>query len=75
MHSAERSRERDRDAQELRYVQCSAKKSIERRTAGILKHQRHAIVVARQRDWARRPVSVKLGFKRIFVLEPFERPG
>jgi hypothetical protein len=42
MHSAERSRERDRDAQELRELQRSAKQSIERHTAGILKHQRHA---------------------------------
>ena len=50
MHSAERPRERDRDAQEMRYVQWSAKQPIERRTAGILKHQRHAVVVARQRD-------------------------
>ncbi len=72
MHSAERSRERDRDAQELRYVQWPAKKSIERRTAGILKHQRHAIVVAPQRDRARRPVRVKFGLKRIFVLEPLD---
>src|ERR1700688_3768477 len=72
MHLAERPRERDRDAQEIRYVQWSAKQSIEWRTAGILKHQRHAVVVVRQRDWPRRPVSVKFGFERIFVFEPLD---
>jgi hypothetical protein len=46
------------------------KQSIDRRPAGILKHQRHAVVVARQRDWPRRPVGVKLGFERIFVFKP-----
>jgi hypothetical protein len=34
MHSAERPRKRHRDAQKLRYVQWSAKQSINRRTAG-----------------------------------------
>jgi hypothetical protein len=59
MHMAERARERDRNAQEMRYVQWPAKQSIERRTAGILEHQRHAVVVMCQRDRSRRPVSVK----------------
>ena len=72
MHPAERARERDRDAQEMRYLQWSAKQPIERRTAGILKHQRHAAVVVRQRDWSRRPVSVKFGFERIFVFKPLD---
>src|SRR5258708_17441689 len=70
MHLAERPRERDRDAQEIRYIQWSAKQSIDRRTAGILKHQRQAVVVARQRHWSCRPVSVKFAFERIFVFEP-----
>src|SRR5882762_10770099 len=72
MHLAESRRERDCDAQEMRYLQWSAKQSIERRTAGILKHQRHALVVVRQRDWSRRPVSVEFGFKRIFVFKPLD---
>ena len=72
MHLAERPRERDRDAQEMRYVQWSAKQSIERRTAGILKHQRHAAVVVRQRDGSRRPVGVKFGLERIFVFKPLD---
>ncbi len=72
MHLAERPRERDRDAQEMRYVQWPAKQSIERRTAGILKHQRHAVVVVRQRDWPRRPVSVKFVLERIFVFKPLD---
>src|SRR5258708_2591769 len=72
VHSAERDRERDRDAQEMRYLQWSAKQSIDRRTARILKHQRHAIVVVRQRDWSRRPLSVKFGFERIFVFKPLD---
>jgi len=55
MHAAERARERDRDAQEMRYLQWSAKQSTERRTAGILKHQRQAVVVVRQRDWPAPP--------------------
>jgi hypothetical protein len=72
MHSAQRPGERDRDAQEMRYVQRSAKQSIERHTAGILKHQRQAVVVARQRDRSRRPVSVKFDFERIFVFKPLD---
>src|ERR1700682_2080165 len=72
MHSAERSRERDCEAQDMRYLQWSTQQSIERRTAGILKHQRHAAVVMRQRDWSRRPVSVKFGFERIFVFKPLD---
>src|ERR1700733_5852764 len=72
MHPAERPRERDRDAQELQELQRPAKQSIERHTAGILKHQRHAVVVVRQRDWSRRPVGVKFGFKRIFVFKPLD---
>ena len=75
MHMAERARERDRDAQEMRYVQWPAKQSIERRTAGILKHQRHAVVVARQRDGSRRPVSVKFSLERIFVFKPLDTTG
>jgi hypothetical protein len=72
MHMAERPRERDRDAQELRYVQGSAEQSVDRRTAGILKHQRHAAVDVRQRDWSRRPVRVKFSFERIFVFKPLD---
>jgi hypothetical protein len=72
MHSAERPRERDRDAQEMRYIQWTAKQSIERLTARILKYQRHAVVVMRQRDRSRRPVSVKFGFERIFVFKPLD---
>jgi hypothetical protein len=40
MHSAQRTREGYRDAQEMRHVQWLAKQSVERRTAGILEHQR-----------------------------------
>src|SRR5580700_759814 len=72
MHLAERARERDRDAQEMRYVQWPAKQSINRRTAGILEHQRHAVVVVRQREWSRRPVSVKFALERIFVFKPLD---
>jgi hypothetical protein len=72
MHMAERSRERDRDAQEMRCVQWSAKQSIDRHTTGILKYQRHAVIVVRQRDRSCRPVSVKFGFERIFVFKPLD---
>src|SRR3984893_5226134 len=72
MHLAERPRERDRDAQEMRYVQWSAKQSIDRHAAGILKHQRRAVVVVRQRDGSRRPVSVKFALERIFVFKPLD---
>src|SRR5882724_1826323 len=75
MYSAERARERDRDAQEMRYVQLPAKQSIERRTAGILKHQRHTAVFVRKRDGSRRPVGVKFGFERIFVFKPLDTTG
>ena len=43
---------------------------IDRRTPGILEHQRHAAIVARQRDWSRRPVSIKFGFQRMFMFKP-----
>src|SRR6202040_2210774 len=72
MHPAERPRERDRDAQEMRYVQWPAKQSIGRRTAGILKHQRHAAVVVGKCDRSRRPVNVKFGLERIFVFKPLD---
>ena len=38
MHPAKRPRQRDRDAQEVRNVQWSAKQSIGRYPAGLLKH-------------------------------------
>ena len=38
MHMAERPRKRERDAQEMRRVQRSAKQCIQRRSAGILEH-------------------------------------
>jgi hypothetical protein len=51
--------ERHREAREMRYVQWSAKQSIDRRTVGNLKHQRHAVVVVRQRDWSGRTSGVE----------------
>jgi hypothetical protein len=72
MYLAERTCQRDRYAQEMRYVQWPAKQSIERLTARILKHQRHAVVVARQRNRPNCPVGVKFGFKRIFVFKPLD---
>jgi hypothetical protein len=72
MHPAERPRQWDCDAQEMRHVQRSAEKSIERRTAGILKHQRHAAVIVRKRDGSRRPVGVKFGLERIFVFKSLD---
>ena len=75
VHLADRAGQRDRDAQELRYFQWSAKQPIERRTAGILQHQRHAAVVVRQRDRSCRPVSVEFALERIFVLKPLDATG
>jgi hypothetical protein len=72
MHLAQRHSERNRDAQEMRYAQWSAKLSIERRAAGIRKHQRQAVVVVRQRDGSCRPGSIKFGFERIFMLKPLD---
>ena len=72
---SERPRQRNRDAQEMRYVQRSAKQPIERCAAGIFKHQRHAVVVERQRDRSCRPGSVKFGFERIFVFKPLDASG
>ena len=73
MHPPKRARERDRDAKEFRCMQRLAKQPVERRSAGILQHQRHAVVEVRQRDGLGRPVGVKLGLERVFVLEPFDR--
>src|ERR1700722_8108230 len=56
----------------MRYLHWPAKQLIERRTAGILEHQRHAAVVVRQHDGPRRAVSVKFGLERIFVLKPLD---
>jgi hypothetical protein len=75
MHMAEGARERDRDAQEMRYVQWPAKQSIERRTAGILKHQCHTAVIARKRDGSSRPLGVKFGLERIFVFKSLDATG
>jgi hypothetical protein len=69
---AERPRKRNRDVQEMRYMQWSAEQPIERRTAGILKHQCHAIVSVRQCDWSSCPVSVEFRFERIFVFKPLD---
>jgi len=49
------------------------KQSIERRTAGILKHQCHTAVIVRKRDGSRRPVGVKFGLERIFVFKVARR--
>ena len=46
MHPSEDSRQRNSDAQEFRYLQWLAEQSIERLSAWILQHQRHAVVVA-----------------------------
>ena len=54
---------RSRELSGLKQISCG-------RTAGIFKHQRQAVVVVRQRDWSRRPVSVKFSFESIFVLKP-----
>src|ERR1700722_3574956 len=56
----------------MRYVQWPAKQSIERLTAGILEHQRHTVVVARQRNRPNCPVSVKFSLERIFVFKPLD---
>src|SRR5260370_28285894 len=48
---------------------------MERRTAGVLKHQGHAAVVVRQRDGSRRPVGVKFGLERIFVFKSLDATG
>jgi hypothetical protein len=72
MHSANCIRERDRDAQEFRYVQRSAEQSIEWLAAGVLENQRHTIVLAGQRDWSRCPGSVEFGFEGKFMFEPLE---
>ena len=75
MHVAELPRERDRDTQEMRYVQWPAKQSFDRRTAGISQHQRHAVVVLRQRDWLRRPCIVQIVPQSVFVTETIEAAG
>jgi hypothetical protein len=56
----------------MRYVQWSAKQLIDRCTARIRKHQRHAVVVARQRDGSRRPRIVQIVLQFVFVSEAIE---
>jgi hypothetical protein len=76
MRMAERARERDRDAQEMRYVQWPAKQSIER---GVPPGSSSTSVVrplsARKRDGSRRPVGVKFGLERIFVFKSLDATG
>jgi hypothetical protein len=72
MDLAESSRDRNCDAQEARSIQWLAKLSIERRTAGILKRQRHAVIVVRQRDWSCRPRIVQIVPQSVFVNETIE---
>ena len=73
MHAADRICERDRDAKEFNGLQRSTEQAIERLAAGILEQQRRAAVLVGQRDWARRPGSVKLGRERVFVFQALER--
>jgi hypothetical protein len=74
MHAAQRPRQTDRDVQKMRYLQRSAQQqSIERRSAGILEHQRPAAVIVRQRDRPERPGSIKFGLERVFVFKPLGR--
>jgi len=75
MQPAECRRDCDRKAQKLCDVQRAANQSVERLTAGILEHERHAIIVFRQRDWSCRPASVELVFERTFMFEPFDGTG
>jgi hypothetical protein len=72
MHLAERRRQRNRDVQEMRRVERPAKQPIERRTPGILKHQRYAAVAVCQRDRSCRPVSFKFALERVFVFKPLD---
>ena len=72
MHLAQRPRERNRDAQKLRYSQWLAEQSIEDRTPGVLEHQRQAVAVAGKFDWLRRPGGIKVGPERVFVFESLE---
>src|SRR5258706_7647939 len=61
---------RDRDAQEMRYVQWRAKQPIEGGAPGVLQHQRHTAVFVRKRDGARRPRGAKFGLWRTIVFHP-----
>jgi hypothetical protein len=72
MHLAQRTRERDRDAQEFGYFQGSAEPPIEGLATRILQHQRQAAVVAGQRDGPGRPGSTYFGAEPIFVFETLE---
>ena len=75
MQTAERARERDRNSEEFRYFQRSPKQPIEGLAAGVLEHQRHAVIVAGECHRPRRPGNIKFGLQLIFVFEPLERPG
>ena len=69
---AQRPRERDPDAQKLRYSQRPAEQSIEDRTPGVLEYQRHAVAVAGKLEWLCRPGGIKVGSEGVFMFEPRE---
>src|SRR5208283_49295 len=54
------TRERDRDAQKLRYSQRPAEQLLEDRPPGVLEQQRQAVSVPGKFDGVRRPGGVKL---------------
>src|ERR1700733_14007968 len=75
VHLAQRRRERNRNAQKLRYSQRPAEQSIEDRTPRVLEYQRQAVAVAGKFDWARRPGGIQVGPERIFVFESIGAAG
>jgi len=72
MHSAKRPPRQGSRCAGTAIRPAAAQQSIDRHTAGVLKHQRHAVVVVRQRDRSRRPVCVKFGLSANSCFKPLD---
>jgi hypothetical protein len=72
MHTAKCTRERDRDAQKLSYIQWPAEQSIEGCATRVLEDKHRAPIATCEGKRPHRPQGIKLTCQRVFVLEPID---
>src|SRR5260370_7279390 len=75
MDLAERCRQADGQAQETRQLERSAENEIEGLAAAVIEHERRVPIVSSKCQRPSRPLGIKVGRKREFVLEPLEARG
>ena len=70
MHPAERFGDRKREAQKALDFEPFPDERVERLAAGIVEHERHAVVTLREHERPCRPVAIELGPQRVFMFKP-----